>query len=204
MSHSGFLSSFVSSGKDSRASWCLLIFSVRRILSVGPSDIDPTYNPSAESAEEPLRKRRRTRGTSDGPEPIQNIATGPMNPTEGRGHTDKVAGVTNLFLMTVPFFQRFRRIQSYANPDGSATSHLVTYCTLEDITKATSLRPEDAVFALKECGLLQRRRVKATEDGTSEDEGIQDIICVSREMVEDVAKARGVKRNMMDPKCVLL
>lgn len=81
--------------------------------------------------------------------------------------------------------------------DGSATTHVFVNCTLDDISKATALRPEDAAFALKESGLLQRKKKKDLEE-------VEDVICVSREMVEAVAKARGIKKNMMELAHVLL
>ena len=65
------------------------------------------------------------------------------------------------------------------------TSHVVVRCTLEDIARATNLRPEDAAFALNECGLLSRR----TREGEHEGE----VVAISRETVETVAKERRVK-----------
>jgi hypothetical protein len=87
-------------------------------------------------------------------------------------------------------FASLRTIETTCNPDGSATCHVVVRCTLEDIAKATNLRAEDAAFALNECGLLLRR--------ASGGESHQDVIAVSREMVETVARERKVK-----PMCIL-
>ena len=78
-----------------------------------------------------------------------------------------------------------RTIETIANPDGSATSHVVVKCTLVDIARATNLRVEDAAFALNECGLLVKRYKE-----TGKTEGMEEVIMISREMVEVVAKER--------------
>ncbi|EPQ61148.1 hypothetical protein GLOTRDRAFT_113584 [Gloeophyllum trabeum ATCC 11539] len=78
-----------------------------------------------------------------------------------------------------------------------ATSHVTVRCTLADIAQATNLRVEDAAFALNECGLLLRRQTAGEDDG-------EQIVLVSREMVEVVARDRGVKKMMMDMSHVLL
>lgn len=85
-----------------------------------------------------------------------------------------------------------RSIETTANLDGSATSHIVVHCTLADIARATNLRVEDAAFALNECGLLERR---FREDGSGEAE---EVVAVTREIVEKVAKERDVKMMCMD------
>lgn len=102
-----------------------------------------------------------------------------------------------------------RVLQTTANPDGSATTHVVVQCTLQDISKATGLRVEDVAFALAECGLLRRRIKKKVDkrapDGTPEvlmEE--EEYIVVTREMVEAVAKERNVKRMCMELQHVLL
>lgn len=98
-----------------------------------------------------------------------------------------------------PLFTSLRTIETIANPDGSASSHVVVNCTLGDIARGTGLRVEDAAFALNECGLLIRRR--RTED----EEGLEEFaVVVTREMVETVAKERNVKRMCMDLAHVLL
>ena len=91
-----------------------------------------------------------------------------------------------------------RSIETTANADGSATTHIVVRCTLADIARATNLRTEDAAFALNECGLLGRR---LTNDGSGETE---EVLAITREMVEAVAKERDVKRMCMDLAHVLL
>lgn len=92
-----------------------------------------------------------------------------------------------------------RTIETIANPDGSATSHVVVKCTLVDIARATNLRLEDAAFALNECGLLVKRYKEADKT-----EGVEEVIMISREMVEVVAEERMVKRTCMDLAHVLL
>ena len=101
-------------------------------------------------------------------------------------------------------------IETIANPDGSATSHVVVRCTLENIAKATNLRVEDAAFALNECGLLTRR-YKGNGNGHANGNGnangrteVEEVIMISREMIEAVAKERQVKRTCMDLVHVLL
>lgn len=88
-----------------------------------------------------------------------------------------------------------RRIETISNPDGSATSHVIVQCTLAEIARATSLRVEDAAFALNECGLLTP--VQTDNDGTRQ-------LGITREMVEAVAKERRVKEMCMSMAHVLL
>ena len=112
---------------------------------------------------------------------------------------------------TDPMWSSMRAVETTANPDGSATTHVVVRCTLADIARATNLRIEDAAFALNECGLLGRRfraeraggsgEEAAQEEGTDQD---QDVVAITREMVEAVAKERDVKIMCMDLAHVLL
>ena len=104
-----------------------------------------------------------------------------------------------------------RTIETVANPDGSATSHVVIRCTLEKLAKATNLRVEDAAFALNECGLLTRRYKDSNNDlshstvkGNEKVDNTEEVIMISREMIERVAKERKVKRTFMDFVHVLL
>jgi len=85
-------------------------------------------------------------------------------------------------------FKSLRTIETTFNADGSATSHVVVKCTLAHIVTATNLRPEDAAFALNECGLLSRKTGG----------GADTVISISRELVEAVAKERGVRRMCLD------
>ncbi|KAH9949487.1 acyl-CoA N-acyltransferase [Amylocystis lapponica] len=96
-----------------------------------------------------------------------------------------------------PIFTAFRTVETTPNADGSATAHVVVRCTLADIARATNLRVDDAAFALNECGLLVHRQ---RTNGT----GQEDLVMVSRAMVEAVAKERRVKRMCMDLAHVLL
>lgn len=84
--------------------------------------------------------------------------------------------------------------------DGSATTHLSVKCTLLDIAKATNLRPEDVAYAMEECGFLLRRK----NEGKNEDGSDREVILVSREMVEAVAKERGVKDTFISVNHVIL
>lgn len=97
-----------------------------------------------------------------------------------------------------PMFTSLRTVETTPNADGSATAHVVIRCTLSDIARASCLRVEDAAFALNECGLLIRRQ---KTDGP---EDTEDIVDVSREMVETVAKQRNVKKMCMSLAHVLL
>ena len=110
-----------------------------------------------------------------------------------------------------------RSIETTPNADGSATAHVVARCTLVDIARATGLRVEDAAFAMNECGLLVKRykgninphaqveqsnafgRRKVVEDVE-----IEEVIMVTREMIEEVAKERKVKRACMQLEHVLI
>ena len=100
-----------------------------------------------------------------------------------------------------------RSVETTANPDGSATTHVVVRCTLADIARATNLRVEDAAFALNECGLLVRRIRQDGSDGlpdNAEARAAEESLAITREMVEAVAKERDVKRMCMDLAHVLL
>lgn len=95
--------------------------------------------------------------------------------------------------------------------DGSAETHVSVRCTLADIARATNLRVEDAAFALNECGLLVKR-IQARDAGEKERNSIMgaeggtgmagvaagDVIMLTRQMVENVAKERNVKKPCMD------
>lgn len=77
--------------------------------------------------------------------------------------------------------------------DGGADTHVRVDCTLADIAHATNLRIEDAAFALNECGLLMRRKAEISDD---------EVIVITRSLVEQVAKERKVKIMYMDLSCV--
>ena len=81
-------------------------------------------------------------------------------------------------------------------------------CTLADIARATNLRVEDAAFALNECGLMVKR-IQAKDAGEKAVVGAEggtgfagvsagDVIMMTRQMVEKVAKERNVKKPCMD------
>ena len=74
-------------------------------------------------------------------------------------------------------------------------------CTLDEISRATHLRTEDVAFAMAECGLLTRRKKAPTMPNPEEEE---EVIVVSREMIEKVAAERRVKpRPMLFPEMLL-
>jgi hypothetical protein len=105
-----------------------------------------------------------------------------------------------------------RALITRGNPDGSATTHVLTQCSLAELAYATHIRVEDAAFALNECGLLLRKRQCENEDGSrngasaeeEEEEEEQMMVIVSRDMVETVAQQWGLKRMCMDTAHVLL
>lgn len=86
--------------------------------------------------------------------------------------------------------ERCRRIVQLANPDGSATLHVVVDWTLEDLASATNLALEDARFAMNECGLMQTQY--------SSTGGEDNVILITREHVERVATERNVKKACID------
>lgn len=97
-----------------------------------------------------------------------------------------------------PLFKTLRTFSTTQNLDGSATTHVVVKCTLADLARATNLRVEDAAFAMNECGLLKMR------GKNGRDADAADMIMVTREMVEQVAKERGVKKACLILPHVLL
>ncbi|KZT08983.1 acyl-CoA N-acyltransferase [Laetiporus sulphureus 93-53] len=151
----------------------------------GMPDLAEAYmmSPSAEPedwATSKLKRRKSTKGW-DGEE-LPGTAHRPAEPYDG----------------TDPMFTTLRTVETTPNADGSATAHVMLHCTLADIARATNLRVEDVAFALNECGLLLKRR-KGEDAGDTE-----DIVVMSREMVETVAKERGVKKMCMSLAHVLL
>jgi len=97
-----------------------------------------------------------------------------------------------------PLFKSLRTFTTAQNPDGSATTHVIVRCALADLARATNLRVEDAAFAMNECGLLRMRG----KNGRNCD--VPDMIVVTREMVEQVARERGVKKACLILHHVLL
>ena len=98
------------------------------------------------------------------------------------------------FIHTVdPIFTTERVFETTHREDGGADTHVRVDCTLADIARATNLRIEDAAFALNECGLLMRRKAGISDD---------DVIVITRSLVEQVAKERKVKIMYMDLSCV--
>ncbi|KLO20011.1 acyl-CoA N-acyltransferase [Schizopora paradoxa] len=173
----------------------VLVHFFRRILSVDPAELSSTtpdddllrfVSESLKANGRPAHKRKKSVGW-DGE-------------AEASLHNKDVIASTSGDNDRVRRSQRFLRTS--VNPNGSATTNVFAQCTLEDISKATSLRIEDVAFALHECGMLKRVRT-LNEDGT-EDGGVQEIIVISREMVEAVATERALKRLVMEVQCVLL
>src|SRR5438105_1559223 len=65
-----------------------------------------------------------------------------------------------------PIFTTERVFETTPREDGGADTHVQVKCTLADIARATNLRPDDAAFALNECGMLMRRLSDESEQDT--------------------------------------
>ncbi|KAF7982431.1 hypothetical protein HWV62_28561 [Athelia sp. TMB] len=130
---------------------------------------------------------------------------------------DPAEAVVPMDIMTGELSTNLRSIETTPNPDGSATAHVVARCTLVDIARATNLRVEDAAFAMNECGLLVKRykgninphaQVETSNAfgrrKVVEEVEIEEVIMVTREMVEEVARERKVKRACMQLEYVML
>jgi histone acetyltransferase MYST1 len=150
-------------------------------------------SPSGESEDGMIKSKKKKKSlVDDAADP--RLAIAPLSLMDG---TWICGGPRLSAFLTVTLdslFKSLRTIEMICNPDGSATSHVVARCTLADLARATNLRPEDAAFALDECGLLSMKK----------GEGDEAVIAVSREMVEAVAKERRVKRMCMDLAHVIL
>ncbi|KAG8892366.1 hypothetical protein FRB99_002779, partial [Tulasnella sp. 403] len=120
-----------------------------------------------------------------------------------------------------PTFGSIRTTHTETLPDGTSKTHLNIRCTLMDIARATGLRHEDVAFAMEDCGLLRRVKKEpngktkkresvdpgeeVSNEGGEEDAVEGEIIYVSAEMVELVAKERRVKhKSILDPAHILL
>lgn len=191
----------------------------RRLLSVVPPenshlisrrmpDLSLDRSPSQDSEESVQRiKRKKISKGWDGEMTDPSVAVAPLTIMDGKQlHISYVVGRLTFWVVD-ELSTSMRMIETIANPDGSATSHVVVRCTLENIAKATNLRVEDAAFALNECGLLTRR-YKASSHANwgvnGQVDGPEDVIMISRERIEVVAKERQVKRTCMDLVHVLL
>ena len=193
--------------------------SIRRLLSVLPPNIGQTEgtaldvtkisagsgevpaSPMEFSTPGPKRRRRKSVKGWDGEIDIDlDLPTAPYSVMDG--------SVFSFFLCprfcsikiwrSDPLFKSLRTFTTTQNPDGSATTHVAVKCTLADLARATNLRVEDAAFAMNECGLLRMRGKASCEAGVSE------MIVVTREMIEQVAKERGVKKACLILPHVLL
>ncbi|KAI0271707.1 acyl-CoA N-acyltransferase [Gloeopeniophorella convolvens] len=170
---------------------------LRQLLSTLPPDLPPiattghlpdlsrVRTDAETTTPSPQKRAKRAKGW-DGELPVPNS---PDAASAGGSASPAVRSNT-------PGLQLARTYETVPAPDGSAAVHVVVRCALADLARATNLRVEDAAFALNECGLLVRR---AGEDGS---EGL--TVAISREMVEQVAHERNVKRMCIDFSKVLL
>ncbi|TFK57704.1 acyl-CoA N-acyltransferase [Heliocybe sulcata] len=167
----------------------VLIRFFRRLLSVLPPEV-----PVVRSTGMPDLSRLRSMST-DSSDDIIRVRKKKAKGWDGEvgSSSDPPLAVAPAIVESDAIFKSLRTVETRLNPDGSATSHATVRCTLAGIAEATNMRIEDAAFALNECGLLLRR----TQDA-------EQIVMISREMVEVVARERGVKKMMMDLNHVLL
>ena len=100
---------------------------------------------------------------------------------------------TNSYALEDSVYTQQRWMRASVNSDGSVTTHAFVKCTLEDMSKATGIRMEDIAFALHESGMLKHMEVQES----------QNVVVVSRKVVEDTAKRFNVKRMVMEAQCVL-
>jgi len=149
----------------------------------------------------PKRKRRKSVKGWDGEIDIDlDLPTAPDSVMDGSSSFIlHFFPILNFLNSTVdPLFKSLRTFSTGQNQDGSATTHVVVKCTLADLARATNLRIEDVAFAMNECGLLRMR------GNNGRDADATDTIVVTREMVEQVAKERGVKKACLILPHVLL
>lgn len=92
-------------------------------------------------------------------------------------------------------FSSLRTFVTKLLPSGGARTDITLQCTLQDIAQATNLRVDDTAFAMNEVGLLVKRL--QLEEGMNT--GPQDMIVLTREMVEKVAEDRNVKQPCLEP-----
>ncbi|KAL4244209.1 MYST (SAS/MOZ) family protein [Abortiporus biennis] len=190
----------------------------RRLLTVLPPGTEKVVTSgSAFDVSDPLSPARE----QDDPSGVQIKVKRKKNTKGWDGEQDPAIRATVQSTTEIdPAFSSLRTIETIANPDGSCTSHVMVRCTLADIARATGLRMEDAAFAMNECGLLSRRLKpdddeskevgEETEDGESMSNlktstgTVEETVVVSRELVEQIAKERRVKKMCMDLAHVLL
>ncbi|KAH6905835.1 tat-interactive protein [Coprinopsis sp. MPI-PUGE-AT-0042] len=116
-------------------------------------------------------------------------------------------------------FTKLRNFETRLEEDGSAKTHCHVDFTLQDLARACNLRMDDAAFAMNECGLLTKRIVD--EDSEQDDQvnghdeasdhqssmrrtASNDVIVITRTLVEEVAKMRNVKPMVMDLRYVCI
>jgi len=174
---------------------------MRRLLSVLPPNVGQIEGNALDVA-------RISAGIGEGPaSPMEFSAISPGPKRKRRKSVKGWDGEIDIDLdlptapdsvMDDPLFKSQRTFLTTQNTDGSATTHVVLKCALADLARATNLRIEDAAFAMNECGLLRMRGKNGREaDGP-------EMIVVTREMVEQVAKERGVKKACLILPHVLL
>jgi len=164
---------------------------LRRVLSVLSPEVlsirnvasfPDVHNPESGEVEmvTQTRKKKRTKGFEG----------------EVESETSIEASMCMMPLKSIPdsIFTTERVFETTHREDGGADTHVRVDCTLADIARATNLRVEDAAFALNECGLLMRRKAGVSDD--------DEVIVITRSLVEKVAKERKVKIMYMDLSCV--
>ncbi|TBU30796.1 acyl-CoA N-acyltransferase [Dichomitus squalens] len=180
-----------------------LIRFFRRLLSVLPPDTAQVVTTGLTTDVADAFAQSPSRDTEDG----SSVSKKKRKSTKGwDGEELSAAAIAartaHMNDMNDPMWTTLRSVETTANADGSATTHVVVRCTLADIARATNLRVEDAAFALNECGLLVRRVRKDASGPEGAEAG--ESLAITREMVEAIAKERDVKRMCMDLAHVLL
>ncbi|CAO1624574.1 unnamed protein product [Sympodiomycopsis kandeliae] len=142
--------------------------------------------------------------------PVSTHSANPLTGVTPRGskpttETDPSVAVTNKVQALAPLANSQ---QSHAidltNPLGSDKFALAT--TLDRISRATDLRPEDAAFALSECGLLKWRVNKCPESVplSNDVSGQGPYLVITREAVKTAILARKIKRPVLDLQYVFM
>jgi len=143
------------------------------------------------------RKRKRIKGFEGEVESEASIEAGmcmmPLKSIQGASSSSMSFGVILIYYSIDPIFTTERVFETTHREDGGADTHVRVDCTLAEIARVTNLRIEDAAFALNECGLLMRRKADVSDN---------DVIVITRSLVEQVAKERKVKIMYMDLSCV--
>ncbi|OBZ79378.1 putative MYST-like histone acetyltransferase 1 [Grifola frondosa] len=132
----------------------------RRLLSVLPPDTSKMITTGGSPDLSEVFIRSPSREPEDGTSGSKTKKRKSMKGWDGEtlAKADAMLRTAQISDLSDPMYTSLRAVETTANADGSATSHVVVRCSLADVARATNLRVDDAAFALNECGLLIRRR----------------------------------------------